>query len=113
MRVEALPGWAGRSGPFLGEGWTRGHAICLHSESVQNMPDEALAALIAHELAHAFQHATGCDWGPTREAVEATVEDCIRGWGFHPEALDRWCAQQSSEKWDRRFARMTAEARKA
>jgi hypothetical protein len=112
MRVEALPNWAERSRPTLGECWTRGHAIRLHSESVQTMPDEALAAVIAHELAHAFQHATECDWGPTVKEVEAAVDDCIRGWGFDPEADRRWCAQQDSEKCTRRYARIMARAQK-
>jgi hypothetical protein len=113
LRVEALPGWTGRSNRVLGECWTQGHAIRLHSVSVQTMPDEALAALIAHEFAHAFQFATECDWGATKKAEEAAVEDCIRGWGFHPEALDSWFAQQQNEKWDREFERMKAAARKA
>jgi hypothetical protein len=47
------------------------------------MPDEALAALIAHELAHAYQHATKCDMRRPTEVIEAEVGHLLMEWGFH------------------------------
>jgi hypothetical protein len=62
------------------------------------MPDVALASLVAHELAHVHQFATGCDWSRPRKVVEAEADDLLKTWGFRPEARDEWSDQRAREK---------------
>jgi hypothetical protein len=97
LRIEALPSWP-RYRRQLGVCMMAGHAIRLHSPTVESAPDEVLSTLIAHELAHCFQHATGANWSRPKRAIEGEVHRLLDEWGFRQSAISKWWQKQSDEK---------------
>jgi hypothetical protein len=89
LRIEALPSWP-EFRQCLGMCMTAGHAIRLHSLTVQAAPDEVVSSLIAHEVAHVFQHATGASLSRPNRVIEAEVSRLLDGWGFRDRVIDLW-----------------------
>jgi hypothetical protein len=83
-----------------------GHKLQFPAKLVDKMPDAVAEDLIAHELAHAFQMATGirpfkypdgyeqfiCADGARwdRDLLEYHADVIAEGWGFDTNSVDRW-----------------------
>lgn len=79
-----------------------GRAIQFWKPAVEMMPDDVLSTLIAHELAHAYLHATGR--APSKQPgyvplpkedewlddEEAMVRETMNEWDFEDSAIDEW-----------------------
>jgi hypothetical protein len=110
LRIEALPGWPYRPRAALATCHNRGHAIRLHSPTVDAMPNGPLMTLIAHEVGHAYQDATF----PGRKcqgSLEQDVVAVMAEWGFRDADVDDWSLQHCDEKrearlekWNRKIA---------
>ena len=59
-------------------------------ERVFTMSDCLVGAVIAHELAHVFQHATGYDMNSRTPDLEANAMTLTRIWGFDESLIDEW-----------------------
>jgi hypothetical protein len=97
LRIEALPSWP-EFRQCLGMCMTAGHAIRLHSLTVQAAPDEVVSTLIAHEIAHVYQFATGANWNRPNRVIKEEVSRLLDGWGFRESAISKWCQKQSDER---------------
>ena len=70
-----------------------GHRLKFRTRVVDAYPDDLVRDLIAHELAHVVQCATGGielegdDAGFWNEVGADELVDC---WGFEPDAMDEW-----------------------
>jgi hypothetical protein len=62
------------------------------------MPGEILRTLIAHEVAHCFQHASF----PQRRIGDRSVEEdavaIVNGWGFNDADIHQWCGRHADER---------------
>jgi predicted SprT family Zn-dependent metalloprotease len=77
--------------------WLQSHALRFHAATVDALPEELLAGLIAHELGHAYFHARRGRHDPeydpadpfseVEREVQLMVED---EWGFPEPALSEW-----------------------
>jgi hypothetical protein len=97
--IEVLDDWSGRNEGEAGVCKLNGHLFRFLAPLVDAMPDDILATLIAHELAHAYRAAVGIlvldpdnpltaeengrDELETRQLVHGT-------WGFDEDALGSW-----------------------
>jgi hypothetical protein len=73
--------------------YNRGHELKFRTRIVDAYPDHLVRDLIAHELAHVWQQATGCfeTEGDDAEAQNEEAADCLMvRWGFAPYAMDEW-----------------------
>ncbi|HEY1601384.1 MAG TPA: hypothetical protein VGG64_17410 [Pirellulales bacterium] len=79
----------------LGVCQNKGRRFVFLPEAIDKFPDENVRELIAHELAHAVQHASG--WFDYRvpdgmprnlDRNEAEADMLMAYWGFKPDALD-------------------------
>ncbi len=86
-----------------------GHELKFSAKEADDMPDDVLQDLIAHELAHVLQSADGIRcvkqypdgradfvnskgdyWGGNVEIEDGA--DCEMSiWGFDPDSIDKWC----------------------
>jgi hypothetical protein len=94
--IEALARWPGRGNRCMGQCWNDGHAIRLHSPTVNAMPDDVLAVLIAHELAHAYPSAARREL-PRGLSVEENAVAIIEGWGFRDRDITDWLGHRQEE----------------
>lgn len=109
LRIEALPSWPGFR-CLYGQMLNDGHAIRLHSPTVQAMPDKVLMTLIAHELGHCYQYAT---LGERRwKIIEAEVHEIMAGWGFRDTDIDAWAAKRYRQLCRARDAKELSQAPK-
>jgi hypothetical protein len=94
--IALLDGWSGR---VRGRGLRGDMAVCSRSgcrlrfwsRIVAAMPDDLVCDLIAHELAHVFQWASG--WNLIEEdsySVEEHADSLVELWGFSSDAIDEW-----------------------
>jgi hypothetical protein len=85
-----------------------GHGLRFCSADIDEMPDDAVRDLIAHELAHVFQFALGMRYGPEGPwgeqefvgvdgekwgdviDIEDGAAEIMSSWGFDPGSLDQW-----------------------
>jgi hypothetical protein len=80
----------------------RGHEVRFRTPIIDRMPDDHLATVVAHELAHVFHYASG-DPTHTPPEGESELEGMLRqmrgevlvkqmteAWGFSEKGLDRW-----------------------
>jgi hypothetical protein len=71
----------------------RGHEIQFWAKIVAAYPDEQVQDLIAHELAHVFQWASGWDLDDDDDdatLVEEHADWLVEAWGFSSTAIDDW-----------------------
>lgn len=86
LRIETLWDWPSR-GRAWGMCYPDGRQIRLHARAVQSLQVTELRSLIAHELAHTFQWATGAEFiaHQTRSedlANEREADQITTRWGF-------------------------------
>lgn len=110
-KIELLPGWYGSECVLnvrlcearelmqpLGQVLWGGHVLRFWSEAVGRMPDDIVRRLIAHELAHVFQHAVGYEehfgYIPDHDECELHTEEMADFWGFNGEAIHRWADEE-------------------
>jgi hypothetical protein len=98
-RIELLHGWTGGRVddvvyPDAGEHdqdayaavFGKGYLMRFRSRTVDQIPDEVAQILIAHELAHVFQYATGllerfgCE--PSSEMLEEDADELVKSWVY-------------------------------
>ena len=96
LRIETLPGWPNWWKDTLGVNCERGHVIRLWSGAVDRMERPALSALLAHEIAHTLQLASGAPMiSIDSKAEKWREEDADRiatRWGFDIASFrDRPC----------------------
>jgi hypothetical protein len=79
---------------------TDGLSFYVKDTIADRAPDEMLAAILAHELAHAYRCATVGYPLPiaqlylgTREHEEDVVDELIRKWGFDERKLRNWIVE--------------------
>lgn len=98
-QIAALPDWGGRD--CIGECSGGGAEIRFLSFAVDALPDELLAALIGHELAHAYDWARG---RVRRNMPEEMREESARvltgAWGFDEDGLDKWLLDGGADRID-------------
>jgi len=79
----------------------KGHRLWFDSNKVDQMPECAVQDLIAHELAHVDQHASGrfneVEWsmyqiggGGSYDEIEEDADAIASAWGFAQDALYEW-----------------------
>jgi hypothetical protein len=70
-----------------------GYELMFDAAEVDRMPDPVVKALIAHELAHVFQYATGRN---LKEDLESDAEDLVCEWSLDLEsaAYFQWRAKR-------------------
>jgi hypothetical protein len=88
-----------------------GHRLYFYSRIVDVMPDNLVCDLVAHELGHVWQRASGIRFKGYDSAGVAIHEDrcgerwlpgeleedadvTMETWGFDPYAMDRWALAQ-------------------
>jgi hypothetical protein len=71
----------------------RGTEIRFHAEHVADMPDAVLNVLVAHELAHVFQHATDRINDLGADEVENDVDVVLESWAFDPAVVRKWASK--------------------
>jgi|SRR5665213_1145590 len=71
----------------------RGCELNFNAQEFDGMPEAVAKAVIAHELAHAFQYATGKDQAVD---IESDADDLIIQWGFDWLAKIQWKATRRS-----------------
>lgn len=64
-------------------------SLAFWAAAVDLMGEDVLASLIAHELAHAFNHAAGT-MTFVEDEEEEQVRQVMRGWGFNDSLIDGW-----------------------
>lgn len=69
-----------------------GHRLVFRPSAVAHLPDLVLQDLIAHELAHSHQWATGwlviqVDGNLPKEEIESDADERIAEWGFAPDSV--------------------------
>jgi hypothetical protein len=69
----------------------RGCELNFDADEFDGMPEAVAKAVIAHELAHAYQYATGRDQAVD---LESDAEDSIRQWGFDWVTKIQWKAKR-------------------
>lgn len=73
-----------------------GHRLFFYAPVVDAMPSQHVEELIAHELAHVVNHASGdviqTDRTQPRwnDVAEEIADEIMQTWGFDPWAMDRW-----------------------
>jgi hypothetical protein len=97
--IALVPDWPGRQQGVMAMAKCRGHILLFRLSDVKRFPDELVAALIAHELAHVYQWSIGHDVG-SLDALESEGEaDWLMGsWGFSPRAIDEWMLANRRKK---------------
>lgn len=94
IRIEALPKWP-RSHRCWATCLAGGHAIRIVSTIVNTAPPAMLSHLLAHELGHTFQHATGSNWSRPKRVIEQEVKEIIDGWGFKDKLIKAWSIKEA------------------
>jgi hypothetical protein len=99
--------WSWRGPRDLGACGSGGHSLYFYAPVVDAMPTKHVGELIAHELAHVIQYATGDlprPGGTDRtiprscDPIENIADEYMEWWGFDPSAIDEWCAE--NWKWE-------------
>ena len=95
LRIETLPAWPCWQQPeALGLCGASGHVIRIRATAARNMGPLALHSLLAHELAHTYQHAIGTKQRSSsaadNEIHEADAKEIAARWGYPDAAIDRW-----------------------
>ncbi|MBI2806097.1 MAG: hypothetical protein HYX68_14040 [Planctomycetes bacterium] len=86
----------GRKPKDLGGCGRGGHSLYFFAPIVDAMPVQHVGELIAHELAHAVQYASGDLPQTNRELprcwddTETFADEIMHEWGFDPWAMDDW-----------------------
>jgi hypothetical protein len=94
--IELLPDWSGRGGEPAPRGTKAaagmmGHNLVFCSGIVDMYPDELVRDLIAQELAHVEQWASGWDIDQADPfECEEDADGLVEDWGFSPTAMDDW-----------------------
>lgn len=103
-QIEALPDWGGRD--CIGERSLGGAVIRFLSFAVDALPDELLAALIGHELAHIYDWARGRMRRDVFEEMRGGLfdprEESARvltvAWGFDDDGLTAWLRDGGADR---------------
>lgn len=79
-----------------------GHRLVFRPSAVADLPDLVLQHLIAHELAHSHQWATGwlvvqADGNLPAEEIESDADERIAEWGFDPDSVRSHYKQKKSQ----------------
>ena len=69
---------------------SRGHKLQFWSKIVAAYPDNLVQDLIAHELTHVDQWASGWDEDDDNFWVEYDADETMTEWGFDAYAMDEW-----------------------
>ena len=109
LRVEALRAFPGSRRNF-GQCLHGGHTVRLSAPKVNPMPDPVLATLVAHELAHVYQHARRYQWAATGLPNDPPDEEddarrLMADWGFRDANIDDWDTDRRMERWEARMRR--------
>lgn len=109
--IEILPPWwieDGRDDDMnplrgvMGAACRKGHSLKFHDAIVDALPDNLLADLIAHELAHVWQESIGLEkrfgFEPEPGDLEQDADEIMEHWGFSAEAIDEWTVEQGITK---------------
>jgi hypothetical protein len=100
--------------PFLvfGEGWTKqagalgvsslanygdGRCLMFDADFVLEAPPEAVATLVAHELAHVHENATGRSSGQSIPKREKAVGRRIAKWGYDEREIEMWLGAKEAD----------------
>jgi hypothetical protein len=68
-----------------------GHRLVFWTKIVDAYPDDLVRDLIAHELAHVYQWAIGCDLDEMEPMLcESEADLLVETWGFSSTAMDEW-----------------------
>ncbi len=112
-KIELLSGWVSGwddgivadddHGEGIGEVFANGHLMRFHASIVDQMPDNVLACLIAHELAHVAIYAVGEEqylgFKPGDGDHEMAADELAGTyWGFDGELIDEWSANAGITK---------------
>jgi hypothetical protein len=95
-RIHLLPDWSGRRSRVDPDGALAttgllGLELFFCAEAVAAYPDELVRGIVAHELAHVLQWASGCDMvGVDAEEWEMDADELVEDWGFSATAMDEW-----------------------
>jgi len=73
LRIDTLRSWPTR-GRAIGMNSDLGHVIRLHARTVNDFSNDAVVALLGHELAHTYQWATGSEPDSSSAKGEAKYE---------------------------------------
>jgi len=98
--------WSWRHSRDLAACGCGGHSLYFYAPVVDAMPTIHVEELIAHELAHVIQYATGeeprTDTTKPRmlDATENGADGYMEYWGFDSEAMDDWL--RDNWKWEDR-----------
>lgn len=68
----------------------RGMVMVFDAAFINRMPDDVAKVLIAHEIAHCYQYATGRLPGMSYQDAEDDAEAIIEVWGFDQGDLNGW-----------------------
>jgi hypothetical protein len=78
-----------------------GDGLSFAGPDLDRMPDTAVKWVIAHALAHVFQHATDYETPRSEEDefwYEVYADELVwTRWGFDPRPFDDWCLAQIEE----------------
>ena len=97
-RIELLGDWVERDRAFGCIG-RAGHRIWFWAPIVDAFPEEHVAELIAHELAHVYLFAFGQEEGTNRrlhrwdDPIEEAADELMEEWGFDPYDMDDWVSR--------------------
>jgi hypothetical protein len=102
--IELLSAWSNRE-PRRG---LRGEMGCcarggcmlrFWSKVVEVMPDDLVCDLIAHELAHVFQWASGVNvLEEDSYLIEEDADILVKHWGFSADGIDEWARAKGITK---------------
>lgn len=90
-KIELVGGWSGREA--LAAVRSNGHHLQFDAAVVREMPDHLVQDLIAHELAHVHQGATGLFYSMPLHVLEQDANELMEAWGFDADAMDDWLAE--------------------
>ena len=93
--IELVADWEERDRDLACVG-RAGHSILFLASIVDVLPEEHVAELIAHELAHVWLIAGGQEDASNKslhrwdDPVEIAADEVMDYWGFEPDSIDDW-----------------------
>jgi hypothetical protein len=96
LSLELSNSWADHA-EKLGNSAACGWELQFNAEEVDLAPEDAVRCLIAHELAHVYQYASGINRTPGFE-FESDAYERVKAWGFERRTWGNWEAKQQDKR---------------